>query len=95
MSKDLVCPICLHSYSLDELSRHHLVPDCKGGKEKKTVCLTCHKQIHATFKEKELAEKYNTIESILSAGCMSKYVEWIRKHKPNGRVKIKMAKRRK
>ena len=45
-------------------SRHHLIPKLKGGKHGETVLLhhICHKEIHASLSEAELARDYTTPE---------------------------------
>ena len=53
-----VCALCGRPVPPDvPQSRHHLVPKLKGGKNGETVLLhhICHKEIHASLSEAELA----------------------------------------
>ena len=61
------------------MTEHHLIPKCKGGAKKERVMLhrVCHDKIHATFTEKELARKYNTIPDMMKHPDIKKFVEWI------------------
>ena len=50
------CPLCGRMLepgpSVDD---HHLVPRSQGGKTKTTIHRICHRKIHATLSERELA----------------------------------------
>ena len=55
---DSICPLCLRSIPANVAqSKHHLIPKLKGGKTGETVLLRhiCHKEIHASLTEAELA----------------------------------------
>ena len=59
------CPLCgreiVPGPSADE---HHLVPRSEGGRDKMLVHRICHRKIHATFSEKELARDYASWEAL-------------------------------
>ena len=72
------------------LTRHHLIPRTRHSnlrKKKKLkkqdfnetiqVCSSCHKQIHALFSEKELAEQVNTLEKLRDKPELMEFVSWI------------------
>lgn len=90
------CPICsramINGPSVDE---HHFIPKCKKGKEKVKLHKTCHRFIHATFSEKELAQEYNTPEKILSFELIKNYVKWLSKKDPEFIDQIKINNRKK
>jgi hypothetical protein len=52
-----ICPLCDRPIPPGGGSLHHLIPRLKGGKGGPTVLLhqLCHKEIHATLTETELA----------------------------------------
>lgn len=82
------------------ISEHHLIPKLKGGKRGPTVMLhvVCHRFIHATFSEGELARHYNTVELLLSHEAILKFVKWVSKKPPeflDSSVESKRKKRRK
>nr|WP_273502696.1 hypothetical protein [Paracoccus sphaerophysae] len=61
-----VCPLCLRPIPPGSGSRHHLVPKLKGGARGETVLIhaVCHKSIHCTLTEGELARSYATVEAV-------------------------------
>ena len=65
-------------------SLHHLVPKLKGGKGGPTVLLhhICHREIHATLTEAELARDFSTLEALRAHPRLEKFVAWVRKRPP-------------
>lgn len=91
---EVVCPICQRSIPPDQRDEHHLVPKLKGGKDTVTLHLICHRQIHATFSEAELANAYNTVEFLLRDERIQKFVAWVRKKPDNFIERTKLSNRR-
>ncbi len=96
---DPSCPLCLRPIPNDVLqSLHHLIPKLKGGKGGETVLLhhVCHKEIHATLSEAELATEYHTIERLRAHPRLEKFIFWVAKRPPefNSRVPSHRKKRR-
>ncbi|WP_174730707.1 HNH endonuclease [Mesobacillus harenae] len=60
---------------------HHLIPKEMGGTFGTTadLCLPCHKQIHALFFNKELAENFHSITALQEEPRIRKYIRWIKK----------------
>ncbi len=77
------CPLCgrplLAGKSVDE---HHLLPKSEGGRETHTVHRICHRKIHATFTEKELARSYSTWEALRAHEDMAAFIVWVQKKAP-------------
>lgn len=90
----LECPICLHDWPRKELTRHHLIPKSRKGRDTVLICQPCHKQIHAVFTEKELERNYHTIETLLEAEEFRSWVAWIRKRRPNRRIRVRKTRSR-
>jgi hypothetical protein len=77
------CPLCERDIVPGSADKHHLIPKLKGGKNGPTVNLhtVCHKKIHSTFSENELARIYNTIDKLLCHPDIQNFVKWV-KNKP-------------
>lgn len=81
-----VCALCGRTIPEDApKSLHHLVPKLKGGTHGPTVLLhhICHKEIHATLSEAELARDYATPEALRAHPRLARFVEWVRKRPPH------------
>jgi hypothetical protein len=66
------------------ITLHHLLPKQKGGKadDRVPLCRPCHKQIHATFGNGQLATTYANLELLRQAPQLQPFLKWIRKQKP-------------
>lgn len=76
------CPLC--GRPIPEgvpQSRHHLIPKLRGGKGGETVLLhhICHKEIHATLSEAELARAFATIDALRAHPRLAKFIAWVAK----------------
>ena len=73
-----LCPLCSRilepGASVDE---HHLVPKSKGGKVKSLIHRICHRKIHATFSERELAADYSTWDALKTHPEIAAFVKWV------------------
>ena len=82
---DPICPLCARPIAPDvPQSEHHLIPKLKGGKGGPTVLLhhICHREIHATLTEAELARHYNTPEALRAHPRLEKFFRWVAKRPP-------------
>jgi len=83
---DPICPLCGRPIP-DNVprSRHHLVPQLQGGKGGETVLLhhICHKEIHASLTEAELARDYGTVEALRRHPRLAKFIRWVAKRPPD------------
>lgn len=68
-----------------ETTSHHLVPRSRKRQQSEDfgptaeLCRDCHRKIHATWDNKTIGQKYNTIELLLEAEEMQEYLNWIKK----------------
>ena len=79
------CPLCGRPIPADVLqSQHHLVPKSKGGRKSETVLLhdICHREIHSSLKETEIARTYNTIAALRAHPRLAKFIDWVAKRPP-------------
>ncbi len=87
MSKDApsTCPLCGRPIPPGvPQSQHHLIPRLRGGKGGPTVLLhdICHREIHASLTETELARDFNTVEALRSHPRLASFIKWVRKRPP-------------
>ena len=77
-----ICELCLRKGVGTTV--HHLTPKEEGGRDLPTadLCTPCHKQIHALFTNKELADGLNTLAALQQDERMARYLRWIRKQPP-------------
>ena len=85
------CPLCGRPIPPGvPQSRHHLVPRLKGGKGGETVLLhaICHRMIHATLSERDLARSHSTIAALRAHPEIARFAAWVARRPPafNGRV---------
>ena len=77
------CPLCgrplVPGASVDE---HHLVPRSEGGVVKELVHRICHRKIHATFTEKELAREFSDWASLRAHPLIADFIGWVRSKPP-------------
>jgi len=85
------------------LTRHHLIPVARHNKprtrrqhDKRSfnirvamLCRPCHKTVHATLSEQELAEHYHTLDRLAAHPDIVRFVEFIRKQPPDAHVTVR------
>ena len=79
----MICLLCKREIFPGFGSKHHLVPESRGGKETIPLHGICHSKIHHVFTEKELEKSYNTIEKLLEHEEIQRFVKWISKQPLN------------
>lgn len=82
------CQLC--EREIEQLTVHHLIPKQKKGTHGPTIdiCSACHRQIHTLFDNKRLAAELNTLEKLQSEPQLQKFIAWVKKQKPDKRVKV-------
>lgn len=77
------CPLCgrplVPGASVDE---HHLLPRSQGGSVKEPVHRICHRKIHATFTEKELARSFTTWQALREHPAIADFIRWVASKPP-------------
>lgn len=82
------CPLCNRTLA-EKPSKHHLIPRTFKGRNIVLLHRVCHRQIHATFTERELLNYYHTIERILENDNIRKFVTWIKDKPPDFHVRTR------
>ena len=86
-----ICPLCHRPIpAAVKQSRHHLIPKLKGGKGGPTVLLhhICHREIHASLSEAELARDFSSIDALRAHPRLAKFIAWVRKRPPEFHSKV-------
>jgi hypothetical protein len=73
----MICPLCRRPLGV-ATEQHHLVPKTFKGAETVELHRICHRKIHATFSERELKNRYHTIERLLEHDDIRAFVDWVR-----------------
>ena len=84
------CELCRREVQF--VTQHHLIPRTTHKRKKKRdgytqdelnrviwICAPCHKNIHASLTEKELADEYHTVAKLLAYPAIAKFTDWVRK----------------
>lgn len=86
------CELCQRE--VERLTVHHLIPK-QAAKRKQAepgptveICSACHRQIHAFFDNKYLAQELNTLEKLRSEPKMQKFLAWIGKQDGAKRIRV-------
>ena len=88
---DPICPLCDRPIPPDvPQSLHHLIPKLKGGKGGPTVLMhhICHREVHATLSEAELARNFATPEALRGHPRLAKFAAWVANRPPGFRSKV-------
>ncbi len=85
------CPLCGRPIPPGvPQSWHHLTPKLRGGKGGPVVLLhhICHKEIHATLSEAELARSFNTVEALRAHPRLARFADWVARRPPDFLSKV-------
>ena len=84
-----VCELCLRESA--RFTEHHLVPRSRGGKHgpKARLCPTCHRQLHAMFSEKTLANELNSVEQLRADPDFAGYLKWASRQKDGAAFRVR------
>ncbi|BDW83133.1 hypothetical protein MACH24_25710 [Erythrobacter sp. Dej080120_24] len=78
----LHCWLCGRPFET-RIQWHHPVPKAKKGRVTVPVHPICHRTIHATFTNAQLARIGDDPESLLQDPAIAKFVEWVASKPPD------------
>lgn len=90
-----VCGLC--ERAVPALTEHHLIPRSQGRRrgtpvtELPTVmlCSPCHKFLHRTFSNAELAGDYHSLDTLSTHPEVKKFVTWLRKQPVTKGIRVR------
>lgn len=90
-----VCALC--GRAAPHLTEHHLIPRSQGRHRGAKVsdlptaalCGPCHKFLHRTFSNAELAQEYSAVETLLQHEDVRRFVAWVRKQPASRSVRVR------
>ena len=90
------CSLCRRGVPRKLVTLHHLLPKSRGGRaeDRVAMCKPCHKQIHATFTNRELEREYSNLDRLRAAGKIAAYMGWIVKQRADRNFRVRAAKGR-
>jgi len=93
---DRTCPLCGRPLGA-KAEAHHLTPRTFGGRATVPLHPICHRKIHATLSEKELRDRYYTLEALREQSEIALFLRWIEGKQPDfhTRTETSRARRRK
>lgn len=93
------CALCRRE---TRLTFHHLLPKSLRHKKRYRkkfskaefekgifVCRSCHDAVHRFISERELADSFNTLETLRAHPEVEKFVEWVAKQRPSARPRVR------
>lgn len=86
-----ICTLCARTAPR---SKHHLIPRSQLRVKQKDfepesltgLCTDCHRKVHASFSNKDLAKLYNTIEKLREAPGMPEWTRFVSKKSGTERI---------
>jgi len=72
----LICFLCGRPLGTT-IEWHHPVPKSRGGRERVPIHPICHRTIHATFSNSELARTYASADALRAHPELARFVTWV------------------
>ncbi|AZI43714.1 HNH endonuclease [Deinococcus psychrotolerans] len=79
------------------MTEHHLIPKSQGRRRGVKIhalptvmlCGACHKFLHKTFSNAELAGELNSVDALLEQESVQRFVAWLSKQPATKGVKVR------
>lgn len=72
-----VCALCARPIGA-QVEWHHRIPKCEGGRETVPLHPICHRTIHASATNAELAGPLADLDSLRDVPAVARFVAWVR-----------------
>lgn len=90
MSDAAICFLCERPLGR-RVEWHHPVPKSRGGRDTAPVHPICHRTIHATIGNADLARSYATAAALRAHPALSRFLAWIADKDPDFHAPTKRA----
>ncbi len=72
----VACALCERPLG-QKVEMHHLIPKSMGGRAVVPLHPICHRMIHKTFRERELARSFASINALRSHPDIGQFLRWV------------------
>ena len=86
----LTCALCERPLGA-RVEWHHLVPKSEGGRETAPVHPICHRTIHVTVPNADLARRYADPAALRALPDLARFLRWIADKPPDFHVPVRRA----
>ena len=76
------CGLCRRPLGM-RIEWHHVVPKSQGGRDTVALHPICHRTIHATVSNAELAQLYPTLDLLRARDEIRRFVAWVADKPPD------------
>lgn len=81
-AEEVTCALCTRPLGA-RVEWHHVVPKSEGGRETVPLHPICHRTIHASVGNAELARFYPTLEALKRREEIARFLAWIADKSPD------------
>jgi hypothetical protein len=96
-----ICALCRRT--APDLTEHHLVPRSEHARLRGTpgfdleaartatvtLCRACHRTVHAEIPRRDLADRYNTLETLRRHPAIVRFVAFARRQRPGKNIGVR------
>lgn len=79
---EIVCALCGRPLGA-RTEWHHVVPKSEGGRETVPLHPICHRTVHASASNADLARRYPTLEALRGREDVARFLAWIADKPPD------------
>jgi 5-methylcytosine-specific restriction endonuclease McrA len=87
------CALCGRKLGVNS-EAHHLTPRTYGGREIVPLHPICHRKIHTILSERDLRDRFNTLDALRAHPDIALFLRWIANKPPDFHVRTKTSRKR-